>query len=204
MRTLLVRLGQSVSKLWKSCRPSSTARGRGHRRDVERPANVPAIAKLKRTGERAVVDHVSVAFGPGVRASRERPGVVRGHRARGHRRGNRAFKARTNRLGRVARSCQEMDRLRQRVHAGVGAAARRSWRLVRRSTASALLRGPAESFAGRLALPAVEVGAVVGESELDVPHRPVVSSVKRGRARARGAFRRSGRRWWRLPCGGCR
>ena len=83
---------------------------------------MPAIAKLKRAGDRAVVDHVAIAL---------RLGVERGVKGLGHLLGvedpdvvrQKGVEGPDERLGRVARSGQEVDDLPERVHARVGSAA---------------------------------------------------------------------------------
>ena len=132
--------------------------------------DVPAIPKLERVGDRAVVDHVAVALR--LRVERRVEGLRHflGGRARG-RRGARVH----SRPGRTSRSSGARRSGSGRPVPARGLRRRSGrWRSSpagRRSTARGRLRGLLNGPQARLALPAVKVGAVVAEGELDVPHR---------------------------------
>ena len=159
---------------------ASTSSLRGH---------VPAIAKLERAGDRAVVDDVAISLGPGVERGVEGlghlPGIEHPHVARQQR-----VECPHEDLGRMPRRSEEMDDLPQGVDPGIGPAAGRRGRpglgqaLDRRL--ERLLNGPQP----RLALPAVEIGAVVTEGQLDVPHGPESPPAQEGEGRRRASSSR--------------
>ena len=173
---------------------------------VERRMNVPAISKLKRAGDRPVVDHVAVPLRFRVERGVKSLGLFLGiedtNVAR-HERVERPHECRRS----MARDGEEVDdlaeRMNPRIRTTAGGCDCLSARQLAERRFEDLLNGPQ----ARLALPTVKVSAIVAEGELDVPHRGIRCSATGGRlssapAQARVVSRRSGRRWWLRPCAG--
>ena len=143
--------------------------GRVHRGHVERLVDVIAITRLERVGDRVVVDDVAIELGLGVERRVEGLGHLPGA-ADPHVVGQNGVQGLDEDRSRVARCRVEVDDLAQGVHSGIGPAAGVGRRHGPRQLADRLLQHLLHRPPVGLALPAGEVGAVVAQEELDVPH----------------------------------
>ena len=168
---------------------------------IEPPVDeMPAVAAAKDVADRAVVDHVAVALPQARRGWDESRRALPRPREHGHVCGA------TRRSGPAAAP---------RPASGLSVRNEATWP---RAWTPASVRPLAKSRAGRpvifsmvassvawtvrharLRLPAGVVRAVIGQGQLDAAHGEDSSPGS-----ASPATRRSARRWWPRPCGGCR
>ena len=169
VRTLLARFGHSVSKLRKSCRPKSAWRWHAWLVDVHGPSHMPGVTAPERTGHPAVVDHVTIPLRTRVQRRVKGLGnLVHSQHAniRRHQSIQRFLKS----FKGVLRDGQEVTHLTHRMHSRVGSAAGRAGRSGARELADRRFHAFLHGSKSRLLLPAMKLGAVVADRQLDVAH----------------------------------
>src|SRR5262249_663391 len=141
-----------------------------HDGGVEFRGDVPAIAQVEWTGDPAVVDDITIPLGGGVQGGMERLGhllcLEDAHIA-----GHQDVEGPHDRLRRVSRGGKEVDHLAEGMDAGVGPAAGRGGRAGAGQLVEGVLDDVLHRPEPRLPLPAAELGPIVAERQLDIPHR---------------------------------
>ncbi len=136
---------------------------------------MPGVAAGENVADRPVVDHVAVSLPHGIVRGVETVVYV-GRLEHGHAVGQHRIEGPLKHFGRQPRLGAETDDLAQGMHAGVGPSAGQGRRPHAGNLLDRFFKGRLDGAAVLLRLPAGEIGAVIGQGELDGAHREMVGS----------------------------